>query len=214
VKILRNHFKKSIYLIAAIGFSSSFAGSYEDFFKAVELNDGRAVQTLLQRGFDANSRDPKGQTGLFLALRGGSLDVAEVLIKAPNLDVNALNEAGESALMMAALKGQPELSQRLIERGAAIDKQGWSPLHYAATGPDPSVVKLLLDRGAPIDARSPNGSTPLMMAAQYGSEASAELLLQRGADPRIRNDRGLSAADFARLSNREALAASLERAQR
>jgi hypothetical protein len=214
VKILRNHFKKSIYLIAAIGFSSSFAGSYEDFFKAVELNDGRAVQTLLQRGFDANSRDPKGQTGLFLALRGGSLDVAEVLIKAPNLDVNALNEAGESALMMAALKGQPELSQRLIERGAAIDKQGWSPLHYAATGPDSSVVKLLLDRGAPIDARSPNGSTPLMMAAQYGSEASAELLLQRGADPRIRNDRGLSAADFARLSNRETLAASLERAQR
>jgi hypothetical protein len=53
-----------------------------------------------------------------------------------------------------------------------------------------------------------------MMAAQYGSEASAELLLQRGADPRIRNDRGLSAADFARLSNRETLAASLERAQR
>ncbi|RQP22197.1 ankyrin repeat domain-containing protein [Piscinibacter terrae] len=214
MKILKKYFKNSIYLFAAIGISSSFAGSYDDFFKAVDLNDTRAVQALLQRGFDANSRDSKGQTGLFLALRGGAFDVAELLIKAPNLDVNAVNEAGESALMMAALKGQPELSQRLIERGAAVDKTGWSPLHYAATGPDPAVVKLLLDRGASIDARSPNGSTPLMMASQYGSEASAALLLQRGADPRIRNDRGLTAVDFARLAHREALAASLERAQR
>jgi hypothetical protein len=214
MKILKKYFKNSIYLIAAACFSPAFAGSYDDFFKAIDLNDAPAVQALLQRGFDANSRDAKGQTGLFLALRGGAVDVADLLIRAPNLDVNALNEAGESALMMAALKGQAALTQRLIDRGAAIDKAGWAPLHYAATGPDPSVVKLLLDRGAPIDARSPNGSTPLMMAAQYGSEANAALLLQRGADARLRNDRGLTAVDFAKLAHREALAASLERAQR
>jgi ankyrin repeat protein len=49
-----------------------------------------------------------------------------------------------------------------------------------------------------------------MMAAQYGSEASVELLLSRGADPKARNDRGLGAADFARLGQRDALAARLE----
>lgn len=208
------NFRFILYLILAIGVSSSVAGAYDDFFKAIELNDGPAVQGLIQRGVDANSRDARGQTGLYLALRGGALDAAEALMKAPGVDVNALNEAGESALMMAALKGRADWSRRLIERGAAVDKQGWSPLHYAATGPETAVVKLLLDRGAPIDARSPNGTTPLMMAAQYGSEASVALLLQRGADPRIRNDRGLAAADFARLAKREVLAASLERAQR
>ena len=214
MKKLIEHFRKFVYLIVMAGFSSANAGSYEDFFRAVEVNDAALVHTLIQRGFDANSRDPKGQTGLILALRGGAFDAAEALLKAPNLDVNALNDAGESALMMAALKGQADWAQRLIDRGAHIVKQGWSPIHYAATGPDTSVVKLLLDKGAPIDARSPNGSTPLMMAAQYGAEASVELLLQRGADPRLRNDRGLSAVDFAKLARREALAARLEHAQR
>jgi uncharacterized protein len=214
MKRMMKHLKKLAYLCVAIGFSGVFAGSYDDFFRAVEVNDGVAIRALVQRGFDANSRDPKGQTGLILALRGGAFDAADALLKAPNVDVNALNDAGESALMMAALKGQADWSQRLIERGASIDKQGWSPIHYAATGPDTSVVKLLLDKGAPIDARSPNGSTPLMMAAQYGAEASVDLLLQRGADPRLRNERGLSAADFARLAKRDALAARLERTQR
>jgi ankyrin repeat protein len=201
--------KKLLHLIVALGVSSAFAGSYEDFFSAIERDDGTAVRNLLQRGFDPNSRDPKGQTGLFLALQGGSLQAAEPLVLDRALDVDALNESGESALMMAALKGRLDWVQRLLDRGAQVDKSGWTPLHYAATGPEPAVVRLLLDRGAKIDAGSPNRSTPLMMAAQYGNPASVDLLLARGADPRLKNDQGLTAADFARLADRQALAARL-----
>jgi ankyrin repeat protein len=206
-----NHLRNIAYLIAVMSISSSYAGSYDDFFGAIARNDAQAVHGLVQRGVDANSRDAKGQTGLFLALRGGAFAVADALLKEPTLDVNALNEADESALMIAALKGQADWSQRLIERGAQVNKSGWSPLHYAATGPEPAVVKLLLDRGAAVDAESPNRSTPLMMAAQYGNEASVDLLLARGADPRRRNDRGLDAADFARLARRAALASRLDK---
>jgi len=39
--------------------------------------------------------------------------------------------------MMAALRGSLEWTQRLIERGAAINRDGWTPLHYAASGPEP-----------------------------------------------------------------------------
>jgi uncharacterized protein len=201
--------KKLLYLIIALSVSSAFGGSYEDFFAAIERDDGTAVRNLLQRGFDANSRDPNGQTGLFLALQGGSLKAAEPLAADRSLDVDALNEAGESALMIAALKGRLDWTQRLLDRGAQFDKSGWTPLHYAATGPEPAVVKLLLDRGAKIDARSPNRSTPLMMAAQYGNPASVDLLLARGADPALKNDQGLTAADFARLADRQALATRL-----
>jgi ankyrin repeat protein len=201
--------KKLLHLIVALGVSSAFAGSYEDFFSAIERDDGTAVRNLLQRGFDPNSRDPKGQTGLFLALQGGSLQAAEPLVLDRALDVDALNESGESALMMAALKGRLDWVQRLLDRGAQVDKSGWTPLHYAATGPEPAVVRLLLDRGAKIDAGSPNRSTPLMMAAQYGNPASVDLLLARGADPRLKNDQGLTAADFARLADRQALAERL-----
>ena len=71
-------------------------------------------------------------------------------------------------------------------------------------------MKLLLDRGADIDAASPNGTTPLMMAAQYGADDSVKLLLQRGADLSKRNQRGLGPVDFARLSGREPLVRLLE----
>lgn len=211
MKKLTRNFKNIVYLAVAIGFSSSFAGAYDEFFNAVQTDNGAEIQALLSRGFDANSRDTKGQTALYLALRANAFSAADVLLKAPGVDVNALNEAGESPLMMAALKGQAEWSKRLIGQGAKVDKAGWSPLHYAATGPEPAVVKLLLDRGAPIDAPSPNGTTPLMMAAQYGVEPSVDLLLARGANPRAKNDKGLSVVDFARLAKRESLASRLER---
>jgi ankyrin repeat protein len=197
-------------LVAAAVCSSAAAGSYEDFFRATESDDAATVRTLIQRGFDANSRDPQGQTALHLALRGGQFNVAEALLGERSVDVNALNAAEESALMMAALKGHTDWTRRLIERGAQVNKPGWTPLHYAASGPDTAVVRLLLDRGAAVNAESPNRTTPLMMAAQSGSEASVELLLSRGADPKARNDRGLGAADFARLGQRDALAARLE----
>jgi ankyrin repeat protein len=206
--------RKLLYLFVAVAVFSANAGSYEDFFDAVGKDDGSTIQALLQRGFDPNSRDPQGQTGLYLAMRANASEAAEALLKAPSMDVNALNEAGESALMMAALKGHADWMRRLLDRGAKVDKPGWTPLHYAATGPEPAAVKLLLERGATVDARSPNRSTPLMMAAQYGNEASVELLLSKGADPKARNDLALGAADFARLGKRDELAAKLDRLAR
>jgi uncharacterized protein len=72
----------------------------------------------------------------------------------------------------------------------------------------------LLERGADVNAGSPNRSTPLMMAARYGAEAAADLLLLKGADARARNERGLTAADFARTAGRVALALRIEGAAR
>ena len=75
-------------------------------------------------------------------------------------------------------------------------------MHYAATGANPTIVKLLLDESAYIDAESPNGTTPLMMAARYGSTAAVQLLINEGADVKIKNQLGLSALDFAKDGNR------------
>ena len=207
------YLKKIIYLILAIGFSSAVAGSYEDFFGAVRSGDGRSIRQLMERGFDPNARDPQGQTALHLALRDQSPAVVEALWASPALDFDAVNAHGETPLMMAALKGELEWVRKLLARGAKVDKAGWAPLHYAATGPEPQIVGMLLDRGASIDAESPNRSTPLMMASQYGTEASVDLLLARGADARRRNDLGLDAVDFARRSGRDFLVEKLKRVQ-
>lgn len=207
----RNCFKFGAYLLVAAGIFPVVAGSYEDFFSAVERDDAAAVAALLQRGFDPNTRDPNGQVGLFLALQNHSLQVAQVLIQHPQVQVDAVNTVGETPLMAAALKGELAWCRRLLERGASVRRSGWTPLHYAATGPEPATVKLMLDRGAAIDAESPNRTTPLMMAARYGSEESVDLLLGRGADVRRKNDRGFDAADFAKLGGRDPLAERLKK---
>jgi uncharacterized protein len=202
-------FKSSIHLVMAVASFAAIAGAYEDFFRAVSVDDERTVSNLVTRGFDPNSPDDKGQVGLYLALRGEAPKVVEVLLANPATRVDLANTAGETPLMMAALRGRVEWAPKLIERGAQIDREGWTPLHYAASGPEPRFVGLLLERGARIDSLSPNRSTPLMMAARYGDERSVDLLLAKGADPKQRNDKGLNAADFAREGGREALAARL-----
>jgi uncharacterized protein len=208
---MKSYLRYFFYLFMAIGVSGAFAGSYEDFFIAINRGDGRTVATLLERGFDPNSRDPKGQTGLILALRDDSPLVADALWKSAQLDVNAENASGETALMMAALRGLVPWMQRLLERGARIHKDGWSPIHYAATGQEPKAVALLLDRGVPVEAPSPDNDTPLMMAARYGAEGSVDLLLARGASASAKNSRNLDATDLARAGGRDFL---LERLQK
>lgn len=209
--------KKIVYLLATLAFSLSFAGSYDDFFSAVKRDDAAAVRTLLGRGFDPDTLDPKGLSGLYLALREPAPKVAAALIEWPKTNVEIRTRDDESPLMMAALKGHLDLARKLIDRGADVNKTGWTPLHYAATGGHLAIMELLLEHHAYIDAESPNGTTPLMMAAQYGSIDAVKLLLAAGADPRLKNRLGLSAIDFAYRVNRaeaaELIAETVRRAQ-
>lgn len=212
-----NYIKNAVYLIVFAGYVSAFAGSYEDFFVAIKRDDAAEVQQLLGRGFDPNTVDPKGQNGLYLALQEPSPKVVQVLAEFPKTNVNLLNPAGESVLMIAALKGNVEATASLIKRDADVNKTGWAPLHYAATGGHLAILNLLLENHAYIDAESPNGSTPLMMAAMYGTPQAVKLLVDAGADPLLKNQQGLTAIDFARRANRtestELLATAIRRKQ-
>jgi hypothetical protein len=210
---MTKYLKFAIYSLIAVGVSS-FAGSFEDFFIAVRNDNAHKVFELLQRGFDPNTRDETGQTGLVMAMQESSLKAADVLLSHPAIEIDALNQAGESALMMAAIKGEAAGARLLLGHGAKVNQPGWSALHYAASGTEAQLVRLLMEKGADVNATSPNGSTPLMMAAQYGNEEGVKLLLAGGADPKRRNQRDLKASDFARRAGREALAAALAQLER
>ncbi len=214
---MRNYLKFFVYLLALLSVCLARAGSYDDFFQAIKRDDPRTITELLRRGFDANALDPAGRHGLFVAVKEGSLGAAEALIAWPKTKVEWRSPKDESPLMIASMKGQVEIVRKLIARDADVNKTGWTPLHYAATGGQLEVIQILLDESAYIDAESPNKSTPLMMAAKYGSLAAVKLLLESGADPRLRNQLGLSAVDFAQQANRrdaaELIAGAIRAAQ-
>ena len=176
------------------------AGAYEDFFKAIELDNGAAISDLLKRGFDPNARDPKGQPALVVALREDSRKAAAALIAAKGLKVEERNAKDESALMLAALRGNLPAARALIKLDADVNKTGWTPLHYAATGGHLKMIELLLEHYAFIDAQAPNGNTPLMMAAYFGTPEAVKLLIEQGADVKMTNQSGKTALDFAQMA--------------
>ena len=205
---------RSAAVVAAVALSActAFAANYDsvDFFRAVNTDNASGVARALSEGFDPNALDEHGQPALILALQLESPKVAKVLMDAKGVQIDILNHAGETPLMMAALKAEVDSATALVAHGAAINKDGWSPLHYAATGGNAAIVKLLLSKGATLEARSPNGSTPLMMAARYGNEEAVDALLAAGADRTAKNDLGMDASAFAASAGREKLAARLK----
>jgi uncharacterized protein len=191
------HIKYILQLLVFIGFNSAYAGAYEDFFMAAANNDAPAVERLLRLGFDANTPGPQGQSALLTAIRQNAHQAALVLAKWPETRVDDRTTDDETPLMLAAFHNAMPLAQALLDRRADVNKTGWTPLHYAATKAHVDMMRFLLANHAYIDAPSPNGTTPLMMAAHYGNPMATKMLLEEGADPRLKNHLGLSALDFA-----------------
>ena len=215
---MMKHFKKPFYLLVFSGILSTSslaqAASVDALIAAVIRDSDMAVQAQIEQGVDPNARDAKGRTPLTLAIQNDSGKIIPLLLQSRKIDINATNAAEESPLMLAIIKGQNELAQTLMRRGADINKAGWAPLHYAATASNLDMIRVLLDKDAYIDTQSPNETTPLMMAAQYGNEQAVLLLLQKGADPWAKNQLGLTPLDFARKGNKPDSITAIQAAQR
>ena len=79
-------------------------------------------------------------------------------------DINGIDPAsGQTPLVWAALLGQLEAVDWLLQNGAAVNgrtKDGGTPLHAAAFLGRVEVAKLLLQHGADTEAKNNNGDTP------------------------------------------------------
>ena len=200
-----------VYLIVLIWFFPARAGSYDDFFQALKTDEAQVVAKVLARGFDPNTLSPDGQYPLVLAIKRPSPAVLDLLLRAKGLRAEVRTIKDESPLMLASMTGMVDVCKRLIALDADVNKTGWTPLHYAASAGHVEVIKLLLKHSAYIDAESPSKTTPLMMAAMYGNPQSVELLLEEGADASLKNDKGMTALDFADVANKQAAAKLLVR---
>lgn len=153
------------------------------FYEAIRTNDQSLVRTLLKE-YGANIKDARGQTPLMLASAFGTLDAMRLLISS-GADVDVENDAGATALLWAS--------------------------------EDVEKVRLLLehcrDQRACVNKATPQGRTPLMVAAATTDAfESVKLLLDKGADVNAQDRQGHTAlTTAAKVNNERAVKLLLER---
>ena len=191
-------------LVLALVWQVSLAGVYEDMLDAIKKDDVRAVSELLKRGVEAGTVDREGNSLLILAIKEGSVGSLKAVLAA-RANVNSRNALGETALMMAALRGDLEVVRQLLVHGAEVNPAGdWTPLIYAAVKGSVEISRLLLAYGAQINAAADsNGLTALMMAAREGHEKLLAFLLASDADPNLKSHAGVTALAAARQGERK-----------
>ncbi len=173
----------------------------------VEAGDLDRVRRWLDAGVDPNYVADRIGTGLMIGAWHGNIALMDLFVSR-GADVNRSNAFGEQALMHAAWRGHLEAAQWLLARGAQLNREPlqWSALHYAVFAGHGEIARTLMERGADINARSPNGSSVLMMAVYEGREELARTLIERGADPKVKNEWGDGALEWAMKFNHTTIA--------
>ncbi|MCO7499951.1 ankyrin repeat domain-containing protein [Stenotrophomonas maltophilia] len=107
------------------------------------------------------------------------------------VNLNALNEQGNSMMHIAAYKGQAFVLSELINAGADInienEKHGVRPLHLAIVKNSFGCVNELLKMGADVNAKGSKGQTPLHTTLNV---PCAKALLDAGAEIDARSNSG------------------------
>jgi RNA polymerase sigma factor (sigma-70 family) len=114
---------------------------------------------------------------LLEAARGGDIERVKTLLKADRRLLVARDPMGNTALIIAVNSGHEALADLLFDAGVEPG------LHEAAAIGDSGRVRAALDREpALLDTDSPEGFTPLALAAHFGHLDVMRLLIDRGAD--------------------------------
>ncbi|HJZ12402.1 MAG TPA: ankyrin repeat domain-containing protein, partial [Acidobacteriota bacterium] len=139
--------------------------------------------------------------------RKGLSSIVDILLKA-GADINARDDDGYTALMLAAQFGHTETLQRLLTARADIearDKNGETALMKAASHSRLLAVKALIASRARVNSKDNHGITALMKASYEGHREVVEALLAARADPSIVAKDGSTAMSFAQEKNHAAI---------
>ncbi|XP_064081222.1 transient receptor potential channel pyrexia-like isoform X3 [Macrobrachium nipponense] len=121
--------------------------------------------------------------------------MVRMLIKA-GVSVSTTNQAGATALHLAADKGHFKCARELLESGAEVnqkDGDGCLPLHCAArnrSGDGLKILPYLIKSGSSVNTPEKCGYTPLHIAALASNAEAVKVLLKAGGSHGLANDKG------------------------
>ncbi|XP_052142397.1 uncharacterized protein LOC127762081 [Oryza glaberrima] len=168
-------------LLEEVLLHAAFEGNLRIFRKVVRALDegeGRLADKV------GAVRDSDGLGALHLAAAREKLPVCQYLVEELRVDVDAVDNKGETALTFAINCGNEDMVRYLLDHGADTEKlnnDGLTALHFAAGEGKCKIVEILLSKGAYIDSLT-TGGTALHCAAYNGRDAVVKILLDHHAD--------------------------------
>ena len=156
---------------------------------ACENGNVDAIKLLLNARADPNIADVNGNTLLHNAVRNTiSKETLQAIID-HGADINAVNNDGATALLLACNTEHRESVNVLMRAGAdtsIVDVHGDTCLHKLLQREcDQETLQLLLDHGVPVNAINKNNQTAYMLACDQGNMDAMCALLNGGSDPNI-----------------------------
>lgn len=148
---------------------------------AVKAGAPPVVRLLVPRS-NPNAQSSMGWTALMLASEHPNEALVPLLLPASVAVLNRRNQAGQTALMLAAHAGQPLNVAALLNAGADAglrDARGHTALHLAAQNGQAESVALLATSAEHVLLRDAKGSMPLDLALKGHRLAAAAVLIAR-----------------------------------
>nr|CAD7398861.1 unnamed protein product [Timema cristinae] len=132
--------------------------------------------SLIPRLRRMDSAGEKSHRQLIDCIRSKDTDALIEAIDTGGIEVNFMDDVGQTLLNWASAFGTQEMVEFLCDRGADVNKgQRSSSLHYAACFGRPAIAKVLLRHGANPDLRDEDGKTPLDKARERIDEGHREV---------------------------------------
>ncbi|HHF7345919.1 TPA: ankyrin repeat domain-containing protein [Legionella feeleii] len=154
---------------------------------------------------------------IFQAVIDGDLDEIRKLRAQGQIDINALNEHGDSALTIAIKKGNLAAFRLLLDfKGLDLNQETYTskfqnkpypgtPLLWSTRLNQPDMVRELLAKGAnPAKLLGYLKVTPLMLAVSNDFIVCVKLLVETGKGVHLKNVKGTTALDLAAQEGKSA----------
>lgn len=167
---------------------------------AVKYSNDEIINYAIENGANAKQINKEGQTLLHLAAATGSISNIRRCAEEFKIDINALSNINETALMLASKTDQYLAAEYLISQEAKIEIEnikGETALFYAARGNSLKTFELLVSQGADVNHRDKDGNTVLMEATKSDKPYVISSLLQKGVDINVQNNENFTAFHYA-----------------